>query len=98
MLPAQGEELRESLKAIRAQAPGASTLTTAELRLIPYLATHLSFRGLGERLYLSRHTVNRSRCPSTASSTSPPAAARVASPLVVYEGAEVVAAAVEREP
>jgi LuxR family transcriptional regulator, maltose regulon positive regulatory protein len=76
MLPAQGEELRESLKAIRAQAPGASTLTTAELRLIPYLATHLSFRGLGERLYLSRHTVNRSRCPSTASSTSPPAAAR----------------------
>ena len=38
-------------------APGASTLTTAELRLIPYLGTHLSFRQIGQRLYLSPHTV-----------------------------------------
>ena len=42
---------------MRAQAPGASTLTEAELRLLPYLATHLSFREIGERLYVSRHTV-----------------------------------------
>ncbi|HEY6692399.1 MAG TPA: LuxR C-terminal-related transcriptional regulator [Solirubrobacteraceae bacterium] len=57
VLPAQVEELRDSLKTMHAQAPGASTLTEAELRLLPYLATHLSFREIGERLYLSRHTV-----------------------------------------
>ena len=51
------EELRASLKTMRAHAPGASTLTEAELRLLPYLATHLSFREIGERLFLSRHTV-----------------------------------------
>ena len=36
---------------------GASALTAAELRLLPLLATHLSFRELGERLDLSPHTV-----------------------------------------
>jgi len=56
-LPAEVEELRASLKTIRADAPGASTLTAAELRLLPYLATHLTFPEMGERLYLSRHTV-----------------------------------------
>jgi len=34
-LPAEVEELRASLKTIRADAPGASTLTAAELRLLP---------------------------------------------------------------
>jgi LuxR family maltose regulon positive regulatory protein len=57
VLPAQVEELRASLKTLRAEAPGASTLTEAELRLLPYLATHLSFREIGERLYISRNTV-----------------------------------------
>jgi LuxR family maltose regulon positive regulatory protein len=57
VLPAQVEELRASLKTLRVDAPGASTLTDAELRLLPYLATHLSFREIGERLYISRHTV-----------------------------------------
>ena len=56
-LPAQVDELRTSLKTIRAEAPGVSTLTEAELRLLPYLATHLSFREIGERLFVSRHTV-----------------------------------------
>ena len=56
-LPAQVEELRLSLKTMRVDAPGASTLTEAELRLLPHLATHLSFREIGERVYLSRHTV-----------------------------------------
>jgi LuxR family maltose regulon positive regulatory protein len=56
-LPAQAEELRSSLKTIHADAPGASTLTEAELRLLPYLATHLSFREIGERLYVSRYTI-----------------------------------------
>ena len=53
----QVDELRASLKTMHTQAPGASTLTEAELHLLPYLATHLSFREIGERLYLSRHTV-----------------------------------------
>ena len=56
-LPAQVEELRASLTTMRGDAPGASNLTEAELRLLPYLATHLSFREIGERVYLSRHTV-----------------------------------------
>ena len=56
-LPAQVEELRASLTAMRGAAPGASPLTEAELRVLPYLATHLSFREVGERVYLSRHTV-----------------------------------------
>ena len=56
-LQEQTDELRASLKTMHAQAPGASTLTEAELRLMPHLATHLSFREIGERLYLSRHTV-----------------------------------------
>ena len=56
-LPAEAEGLRDSLKTMRVQAPGASTLTEAELSLLPDLATHLSFREIGERLHLSRHTV-----------------------------------------
>jgi LuxR family transcriptional regulator, maltose regulon positive regulatory protein len=36
-------------------APGV--LTTAELRLLPLLATHLTLREIGERLYISRNTV-----------------------------------------
>jgi LuxR family maltose regulon positive regulatory protein len=38
-------------------AIGASTLTAAELRLLRILGTHHSFRGIGEQLHLSRHTV-----------------------------------------
>ena len=34
-----------------------STLTTAELRLLPLLATHLNFFEFGERLFISRYTV-----------------------------------------
>ena len=56
-LPSQADELRAKLKTMRADAPRASTLTEAELRVLPYLATHLSFREIGERLYISRHTV-----------------------------------------
>ena len=56
-LPSEVDELRASLKTMRADAPGASTLTEAELRLVPYLTTHLSFREIGERLYVSRNTV-----------------------------------------
>ncbi len=57
VLPGQAEQLRSSLTTVRESPPGASSLTAAELRLVPYLATHLTFREIGERLYVSRHTV-----------------------------------------
>ena len=56
-LVTQAQQVRAGLRAMRAEAPGASTLTAAELRLIPYLGTHLSFPEIGERLYVSHHTV-----------------------------------------
>ena len=56
-LRAQVEDLRATLTTTRAHAPGAWTLTEAELHLLPYLVTHLSFREIGERVHLSRHTV-----------------------------------------
>ena len=37
--------------------PGPTALTPAELRLLPYLPTHLSFREIGERLHVSPNTV-----------------------------------------
>jgi LuxR family maltose regulon positive regulatory protein len=36
---------------------GPSTLTPAELRVLPMLSTHLSFEEIAERLHVSRHTV-----------------------------------------
>ena len=38
-------------------APGASALTGAELRLLPMLATHLSFPEIAGELFLSRNTI-----------------------------------------
>ena len=36
---------------------GAPPLTAAELRLLPYLQTHLTLAEIGERLFVSRNTV-----------------------------------------
>ena len=36
---------------------GASSLTAAELRLLPLLASHLSLAEIGERFYVSRNTI-----------------------------------------
>jgi LuxR family maltose regulon positive regulatory protein len=36
----------------------ATPLTPAELRLLPYLQTHLTIREIGERLFVSRNTVS----------------------------------------
>ena len=33
------------------------SLTGAELRLLPYLSTHLTFPEIADRLYISRNTV-----------------------------------------
>jgi LuxR family maltose regulon positive regulatory protein len=57
VLEDQAAELRSHLDAIHANVAGASSLTTAELRLLPHLATHHSFREIGEELHLSPHTV-----------------------------------------
>jgi LuxR family maltose regulon positive regulatory protein len=57
VLPDQAEELNTKLDTIRQGHPGVSTLTTAELRLLPLLATHLNFLEIGQRLYISKHTV-----------------------------------------
>jgi LuxR family maltose regulon positive regulatory protein len=40
-----------------ASVPGASALTTAELRLLPILTTHLSFPEIAAELFVSPHTV-----------------------------------------
>jgi LuxR family maltose regulon positive regulatory protein len=38
-------------------ASGASSLTAAELRLLPLLSTHLSFPEIAGELFLSPHTI-----------------------------------------
>ena len=40
-----------------ASTPGASSLTAAELRLLPLLTTHMSLPEIAEELSLSHHTV-----------------------------------------
>ena len=35
-----------------------SPLSPAELRLLPYLQTHLTFREIAERLFVSRNTIS----------------------------------------
>jgi LuxR family maltose regulon positive regulatory protein len=40
-----------------ASVPGASALTAAELRLLPMLATHLSYPEIGAEMFLSRNTI-----------------------------------------
>ncbi|SKC37199.1 LuxR C-terminal-related transcriptional regulator [Krasilnikoviella flava] len=39
-------------------SPGRPPLTPAELRLLPYLQTHLSIREIGGRLFVTRNTVS----------------------------------------
>jgi LuxR family maltose regulon positive regulatory protein len=53
----QADELRAKVEAVRAEGVGPSSLTAAELRLLPLLPTHLTFPELGQRLHLSRHTI-----------------------------------------
>ncbi len=57
VLPQLAAGLGSKLATIKAGAAGASSLTAAELRLLPLLSTHLSFREIGERLFVSSHTV-----------------------------------------
>jgi LuxR family maltose regulon positive regulatory protein len=56
-LAARADRLRDQLEAMGPGTVGATSLTTAELRLLPLLPTHLTFREIGERLHVSRHTI-----------------------------------------
>jgi LuxR family transcriptional regulator, maltose regulon positive regulatory protein len=56
-LPARAGRLRAELATTNARAVGASSLTAAELRLLPLLSTHLSYQEIGERLFVSKNTV-----------------------------------------
>src|SRR3954451_2557618 len=51
------DELRTRLGRWQVAAVRESTLTSAELRILPLLVTHLSIAGIADRLFLSRHTV-----------------------------------------
>jgi len=57
-LAGEARALRARLSETRGPAaPGASALTAAELRVLPLLATHLSFPEIGREMFLSQHTV-----------------------------------------
>jgi LuxR family maltose regulon positive regulatory protein len=53
----EAAELERLVESTRASAAGPWTLTAAELRLLAYLPTHLSFREIAERLFVSPHTI-----------------------------------------
>jgi LuxR family transcriptional regulator, maltose regulon positive regulatory protein len=58
VLTTQAAELRRHVGSVRSgRSPGPSTLTAAELRLLTFLPTHLSFREIGARLFVSPNTV-----------------------------------------
>ncbi len=57
VLPELAGQLQASLATVNARAVGASSLTAAELRLLPLLATHLSYQEIGEQLFVSKNTV-----------------------------------------
>jgi LuxR family maltose regulon positive regulatory protein len=56
-LPKTVARLQARVGEIRSAPIGASSLTAAELRLVPLLPTHLSMQEIGDRLHLSRNTV-----------------------------------------
>ena len=56
-LPKQATELHTRLNSDPAAMHGASSLTTAELRLLPLLPTHLTMGEIGQRLHITRNTV-----------------------------------------
>jgi LuxR family transcriptional regulator, maltose regulon positive regulatory protein len=57
VLPGQAADLRATLDRVGQGTLGVSSLTAAELRLLPLLSTHLTLLEIGERLHLSRNTV-----------------------------------------
>jgi LuxR family transcriptional regulator, maltose regulon positive regulatory protein len=56
-LAGQANELRSKVDSLRGEMVGVSSLTTAELRLLPLLPTYLSLEEISQRLAVSRNTV-----------------------------------------
>jgi DNA-binding CsgD family transcriptional regulator len=55
----RGRRFRSILtSSAHATVAGGTPLTAAELRLLPYLQTHLTVREIGERMFVSRNTVS----------------------------------------
>jgi LuxR family maltose regulon positive regulatory protein len=50
-------ELHARIDALQEMSQTVSALTGAELRLLPLLTTHLTFRQIAEQLYVSRNTI-----------------------------------------
>jgi len=58
ILVGEAQALRERLSAVRSpSSPGASSLTAAELRVLPLLATHLSYPEIAAELFVSPNTI-----------------------------------------
>ena len=57
VLPSEVNELESKLDTMRTGKVGASSLTAAEIRLVPFLPTHLTYPQISARLHLSRNTV-----------------------------------------
>jgi LuxR family maltose regulon positive regulatory protein len=57
MLAASAEELQREADAVSEPEGNLGGLTPAELRLLPLLATHFSFREIAEQLFVSRNTI-----------------------------------------
>jgi len=57
MLGDEVADMRLRLEVSGRAISGPSTLTPAELRVLPMLATHLTFEEIGDRLGVTRHTV-----------------------------------------
>jgi LuxR family maltose regulon positive regulatory protein len=57
ILAGEVDEFRVLVDKAATGAVGPSPLTQAELRLLPYLQTHLTASGIAERLFISSHTV-----------------------------------------
>ncbi len=53
----EARELRVKINASRNVPREVSMLTSAELRLLPLLTTHLTFRQIAQHLYVSRNTI-----------------------------------------
>jgi LuxR family maltose regulon positive regulatory protein len=53
----QLDDVRRQVRQTSGSSGHASTLTTAELRVLQYLPSHLSFEQISQRLFVSRNTV-----------------------------------------
>jgi LuxR family maltose regulon positive regulatory protein len=51
-------DLRRQVDAAASSLAGPSTLTPAELRVLPLLSTHLTFQEIADRLFNSRSTIH----------------------------------------